>query len=779
MMLPKPLWRQRMRWLNLVVLMTLLLQFAWPLSPVHADQPPANKIYLPIILHSFDARLERQTLLKNVARISIPAPAVPGPLALFEAQAFPVLIGRTGYGWLASVVAASSMGAGRVVVFGHTDFFSLPALNSADTGQFVVNAAQWTSQQSNPRIAIFQQNGLQSFLSQRGLPVQSVSAPITAEQLRGVQVLALDPSRLSSPAELEVVKAFIINGGGLLAAGLGWGWLQLNPGGSLASDHLGNRLLASAGLAWTDGYLSEREFKAQVELPPNLNSVEALNFLTTAQNNSANSAAIAQAKATVLLSIPALPEDNVSLRSLLQPYKALAASLVPTSSDPFMAAQKPLASLGLSLLLHDMLAQPADAVTAHPAGNNFPGAVPPDAGRIARTVMVDSSVPKWHSTGMYAAPGEQITIDLPAAAAATKKFMVRIGTHSDRLWNRDSWERIPQIDREFLLTTPRTTVANAFGGLIYIVVPEDSNLGVISVSISGGVAAPHFSLGQTDLTTWRNQIRYYPAPWAELESNNLILTIQSNYIRTLDDPQAVLQFWDRVQSANLDLAGWSPGRERPMRLTFDRQLSSASAYMHSGYPIMALLASQPNALNIVNVPAGVMPPDGWGFFHELGHNHQNPDWTFDGTVEVTVNLFTMYVIEQVLGLPKEQGLNEVAPDREVQVKNYFCSGASFNKWQSDPFLVLSMYVQMIDAFGWDSFKTVFREYLQLPSSERPQNDAQKRDQWLVRYSKTVGKNLGPFFNAWGIPTSAGARQSITNLPVWLPAPNFPANYACP
>lgn len=774
-----PLWRQKDHWMSLVVLVVLLLQLAWPLYPAQADQPTANKIYLPIILHPLDARLERQTLLKNVARISIPAPAVPGPLALFEAQAFPVLTGSTSDGWQTPVVAASSMGAGRIVVFGHTDFFSLPALTSADTGQFVVNAVQWTSRQSNPKIAIYQQSGLQSFLSQRGLPVQPVNAPLTAEQLRGVQVLALDPSRLSSPAELEAVKTFVINGGGLLAAGLGWGWLYLNPGGSLASDHLGNRLLAFAGLAWTDGYLSEREFKAQVELSSNLNSVEALNFLATAPNNPANSAPIAQAKATILLTIPALPEDNVSIRSPLQPYKALAASLVPTSSAPFMAAQKPLASLGVSLLLHDMLAQPVDTVTAHPAGNDFPGAVPPGASRITRTVSVDSSVPKWHSTGLYAAPGEKITIDLPAAVAATKKFMVRIGTHSGRLWNRDSWERMPQIEREFLLTTPRTTVANAFGGLIYVVVPAGSNLGVISVSISGGVAAPHFSLGQTDLTTWRNQIRYYPAPWAELESSTLILTIQSNYLRTLDDPQAVLQFWDRVQNANLDLAGWSPGRERPMRLTFDRQLSSANAYMHAGYPIMALLASQPKALNIINVPAGVMPPDGWGFFHELGHNHQNPDWTFDGAGEVTVNLFTMYAIERVLGLPKEQGLNEVAPDRQTRVKNYFCSGASFEKWKSDPFLALSMYVQMVDAFGWDSFKTVFREYLQLPGSERPQNDAQKRDQWLVRYSKTVGKNLGPFFTAWGIPTTTEARQSIANLPVWLPAPNFPANYACP
>ena len=41
----------------------------------------------------------------------------------------------------------------------------------------------------------------------------------------------------------------------------------------------------------------------------------------------------------------------------------------------------------------------------------------------------------------------------------------------------------------------------------------------------------------------------------------------------------------------------------------------------------------------------------WGFFHEVGHNHQNPDLTFHGTVEVTVNLFDLYVHEYLCGIP--------------------------------------------------------------------------------------------------------------------------------
>ncbi len=39
---------------------------------------------------------------------------------------------------------------------------------------------------------------------------------------------------------------------------------------------------------------------------------------------------------------------------------------------------------------------------------------------------------------------------------------------------------------------------------------------------------------------------------------------------------------------------------------------------------------------------------------------------------------------------------------------------------------------------------------------------------MVRFSRTVGKNLGPFYVEWGIPTSAAARDSINDLPKWLP-----------
>ena len=93
-------------------------------------------------------------------------------------------------------------------------------------------------------------------------------------------------------------------------------------------------------------------------------------------------------------------------------------------------------------------------------------------------------------------------------------------------------------------------------------------------------------------------------------------------------------------------------------------------------------------------------------------------------------------------------------------------------WKKDPFLALFMYCQLREAFGWEPFKKVFAEYRALPPKERPQEDVDKRDQWLIRFSRAVGKDLGPFFEEWGVRTSQTARDSLKDLPTWLPD-NFP------
>jgi len=286
----------------------------------------------------------------------------------------------------------------------------------------------------------------------------------------------------------------------------------------------------------------------------------------------------------------------------------------------------------------------------------------------------------------------------------------------------------------------------------------------VNVAISGGVEAPRFVLGETKLMEWKMRIRMAPAPWAELETKKVILSIPSEKIRQLDDPEALMKFWDEILDAEADLATIPRDRKRPERIVPDTQISAG--YMHSGYPIMTPLdKSVEHSLSLAEMKQG-----SWGHFHELGHNHQVGDWTFDGTTEVTCNLFSLYCMETLCGKPPGQGHDAMKPEAaDKRLRTYLSSSDKFNRWKSDPFLALIMYHQLRVGFGWETYKKVFAEYRDLPKDQRPKTDEEKHDQWLVRFSKATGKNLGPFFEAWGIPTSTAARDSIKSLPTWMPA----------
>ena len=137
---------------------------------------------------------------------------------------------------------------------------------------------------------------------------------------------------------------------------------------------------------------------------------------------------------------------------------------------------------------------------------------------------------------------------------------------------------------------------------------------------------------------------------------------------------------------------------------------------------------------------------------------------------MTNNLIILYFYEEVLGHRFDSGSDNIRDrdQRNRRVREFMAKGAPFEEWKQDAFLAPMMSIQVYEAFGSEPFKAGFAEYVRLPDGERPKSDDEKRDQWLARLSKATGKNLGPFFRAWGVPTSEGARASVANLPPWMP-----------
>jgi hypothetical protein len=198
--------------------------------------------------------------------------------------------------------------------------------------------------------------------------------------------------------------------------------------------------------------------------------------------------------------------------------------------------------------------------------------------------------------------------------------------------------------------------------------------------------------------------------------------------------------------------------------------------MHSGYPIMTWL-------DVVTSEVGKKPLQididylekfgSWGHFHEIGHNMQRDWWTFEGTGEVTNNIFSLWGGHICCNIPVLS--NEWIKDK------YGYAAEALNKhinspkeevyqfYQGDPGLFLVQYALIQHYFGWEAYRRVFSTY-ESNENLRPSENQDKIDTWVKQLSIATGKNLLAYYDLWRMPVSEKASQDLNNLslPLWLP-----------
>lgn len=450
------------------------------------------------------------------------------------------------------------------------------------------------------------------------------------------------------------------------------------------------------------------------------------------------------------------------------------------------------------------LQAPADSVKANPSAVAFPGTVSASAPRINRKIQIrHTPIPKhlqhivanlyysgkdsrtMYSTGLYAAPGEIITVEIPEELK--EKINVQIGCHSDDLnqWMaaEEDWRRMPLIVRNDPLNETTTRTANPFGGLVYITCPPNAEAFSGEVSITNAVAAPYFILGKTTDEEWKKMVEETGAPWGELESNDIILTVSTLNLKKITEPAKQAQTWDVIVNACYDLAQIPTPFFRKQRIVADVHIGGGA--MHSGYPIMAThcpSANMDSEFSIADPGKLLRPSKGganWGFFHEIGHNMQNvKDWVFNGTTEVSVNFFSLYIFDNVLGGRNDAHEGVSIESTRSMMKDYFANGAKFSDWAESPFLGLITFRQIQNDFGWEPFKTVFRRFHEenAKGNNKQYSNQEKIDNFVIYFSDATKRNVMPFFKTWGIPVSESVTKSVSAYPEWMPY-NFPPKIA--
>lgn len=703
---------------------------------------------------------ERAKILEGVK--SVPKIGVPGPVGIWGQIAFPILSAPDKDGIEIAVAAAAAYGKGRIILFGQNGY--LGGNGGGDHAQLLENCVKWAGNKAKPRIGL---KGVKSdVLAGRGYQAEEFSL-VEKTSLSSFDVVIINTQGVTSAEEGAALMEHIKNGGGFIGGMTGWAYSQTSGGKDLVISHGVNQALMAAGVANTDmsAFDQLRSFEARVELPAMMNASEAISAIKKQREGgpALTPERMRQGMNAIQIAMAAQPPDRSSLKN------AVAAALgsagadvpIPTQQAPLTDTQHAAARLRLGMETRMLRLMGVDGVKAHPAHGAFPGEAPAEAPRASVEIILTPSIPGWHSTGLYAAAGEPVTVSIPEKYA-DKGYAVRIGCHSDTLYHLDKWQRAPDITRSDTLAAATTKTASAFGGLIYIEVPgrarEDAPF---SVTILGGIQAPFFVLGKDSDETWKT-LRQRPAPWAELACDKMIVTCPAEVARAIQNPTELMTFWKAVVEAQDEITGQAAERRRPERIVADVQISAG--YMHSGYPIMIPTTAAPEmvTLNRLKFP-------GWGFYHEIGHNHQRPVFTFEGTGEVTNNVIGMYCYEAVLKkdwLIGHGGISEES--RRGHIKKIKASTNKWQTWKSDPFLALTTYIQLIQEFGWESWRKYLHSFAGTDFGPLPKDDEDARDQFLIRYSKITNKNLGPFFEFWGIPVSLSAKAEAGKLEIWMP-----------
>ena len=135
---------------------------------------------------------------------------------------------------------------------------------------------------------------------------------------------------------------------------------------------------------------------------------------------------------------------------------------------------------------------------------------------------------------------------------------------------------------------------------------------------------------------------------------------------------------------------------------------------HAGYPTQG---PQNQSLGVVDFHQ-LNSTVNWGWFHELGHESQrrldkswswNNPYTFDGSIEVTVNLFSAPAFDQ-LGMRDRKGWTWTASAEAVEEKarSFLAEGGTYAEGNAAE--KLAMHLQIRHAFGWDVYRKVLAGY---------------------------------------------------------------------
>jgi hypothetical protein len=144
--------------------------------------------------------------------------------------------------------------------------------------------------------------------------------------------------------------------------------------------------------------------------------------------------------------------------------------------------------------------------------------------------------------------------------------------------------------------------------------------------------------------------------------------------------------------------------------------------------------------------------------------HQQNSWTWGGTTEITVNLWSLHAEDLFGAGPRLAEDNGEGRPTIAAARAVLAAGApDFLIDDGDTlFLRLVMFRQLQRAYGWDFYADLCRHFRRAPLPWDATDQA-KADALAFAASKVAGADLRGFFARWGLRLSPSGDHAIAML----------------
>lgn len=668
---------------------------------------------------------------------------------------------------------------GRVVAMSHT------GLLRAGGERWMGNLAAWVGRKKEPTVVLVGL-GEKEWAGAPGRLVR-VKGLVTGESLRGVDLVIANVHGNGFVEAAPALESFVRGGGGVVVVATPWA-------ASAPARAAATRLMAPAGLAFSGGGPNDAVIPVSKAVVVHANAVAAGEALENERRGLAKlEAKERELCCGTLESCIASGEINAALKKVLDGMHAARGWVEVDLEHILRRKVRPLDAV-IARYQHWLIQRmPPESTPAHPSAKDYPGTVG-EGPSVTRVVEVDGRTGPDRlmnhgyrtrvGTGIYAKPGVPVRVRVPESAVGAR-LKVEVGIHVDANWNLGAWRRFPQISKEVELTAVETVVANAFGGLVSILVPAECAVGRVRVEVSGGVEAPVFVLGRTTEQEWHARVKQAPGAWGYIETPKWTGYFSGDELRRMEHPEEVGKYWQRVVDTADRVLGYAKWRRRGESMLVDRDIYVG--YGHAGYPVMMAYGAEAEANRTALSGRGPARGD-WGFLHELGHTFQD---SFDGNYtiathgEVDVNLVPGLVINLVHGRTSWDNDSHGTFDAKTRLRDW-------ERWNALPenertwakacsmSVGYDFYFTLAECFGWGLYEKAFSrwmDWLQKPGSDSGLDAIDgkganaRRDRFFLLFCEASGRNLFPYFRKYGLGVgeagiSPSVIASVQRLPEW-------------